>query len=107
MTVQVTGHALAQYQQRLRFTGTDEEARDLIRTDVREALEAGRIRDRKLPDFRLYGEKQKKNDLPPGQRFVWREDRGVAWIIVEEGGVTVVITTLTPVSSNLRGPVTP
>lgn len=102
--IKVTAHAIDQYRQRNREQISEVKVKEQIIFDVQEALDAGRIRNRKLPEFKLYGDPKK--NLPDDTRFVWRKDRSIAWYIKKENDDIVVTTTLTPTSSQFRNPVT-
>lgn len=92
-TITVTQHALTRARSRFR---DDAMERDAIKDEVRDAIEAGRIFDRKPPAFTLYKQKPK---LPgPNHYVLTNEDESKAWIVaLDTPGTVVVITSLSRV----------
>lgn len=86
--ITVTDHALTRARSRFR---DDEMERDAIKEDVREAIKAGRIHDRKPPAFTLYKQKAKR----PGPHHYVLTDEGEnrAWIVALDKPREVVVVT--------------
>lgn len=91
--ITVTDHALTRARSRFR---DDKMEREAIKEGVREAIDAGRIYDRKPPAFTLYKQKPK---LPgPCHYVLTDEGEKRAWIVaLDKPGEVVVITSLSRV----------
>lgn len=96
--IQVTEHALIQYQERRRDFRPYSVIEEEIRQEVLAAFASGRIRNHRPKDFMLYG--RNNNQLPAGQRLALSEDGRTAWIIKRESDAEVVMTTLTRTGVN-------
>jgi hypothetical protein len=95
----VTTHAVDRYRQRYRDPQADLfEVAESLRREVNDAYEAGRKQNNKHKRFRLYKEKH-KGQLVDGQRFLYREDLSMAWIVKQDGHKLLVVTTLSPTVS--------
>jgi hypothetical protein len=70
-------------------------AYELVRQEVREALERGRVSQIKPKPFRLYGRSKSKH-ARPGQKVVWNHDLSHGYVIANENGRVIVITVLAP-----------
>lgn len=95
----VVKHAVEQLQTRRRDERSTEEVRQWIEDEVREAIEAGRVQERKPKPFRLYREPRKGRLWHPRDRCVWTEDETTAWIVRRHDAEDVVLTSLVRTNS--------
>lgn len=97
--INVTWHACERYALRGRTslaTGYDaHEIEQEIKSEIEKAIKGGRVKNHKLPTYRLYGEK-KNRQLTDGELFMYTEDKRMAWIVKKHPHEYAVITTLTP-----------
>lgn len=96
--IEVTEHALLQYQQRKRDFRPYSVLEEHIKSEVEESFRAGRVKDHRPKGFLLYG--RSNNQLPQGQRLALNEDESIGWIIKRERSSDVVLTTLTRTGVN-------
>ena len=94
MGITVTAHALQTLQHRTGDFRPWANLEEEIVTEINLALEQKRVHTRKTEPFRLYGEK--RIPLISRERFVWKQDSSLGWIIRQEGEDWIVMTTLTP-----------
>jgi hypothetical protein len=95
----VTHHAIERYRQRHRDPNAGLwEVEALLKAEIRDALDNGRCTTVKPKRYRMWMEK-KKGKMDPGQRFVYREDLSMAWILKADGHKRIVVTTLSPTVS--------
>jgi hypothetical protein len=91
----VTTHAVQRYKERFRDPSANLfDVADALRREINDAYETGRSSNKKLKRFKLYGES--KRELPHNERFLYREDESMAWIVKETEGKLLVMTTLSP-----------